>query len=270
MSDDGRDPDEDFLTRFRTAESGPLMFLRETLTSAAAVAAVGLLLFAASGVWPPMVAVESGSMEPHMQKGDLVFITEPGRFAPQFADEQTGVVTYRVGEDRGYRTFGSFGSVLVYQSPQRGGPPIIHRARFYVQAGENWYDEANKEYIRADSCTELANCPAPHEGYITKGDNNGLYDQANGIAGPVKPQWIQGIARVRVPLLGWIRLVFSGAAVSNPGMTPVSAETTLVLNSSADESFRQYPNEPAESLQLRVENTPDRRPSSTSVAVEPV
>ncbi len=220
MSDDGRrSPDEDPLTRFLTAESGPLMFVRETLTSAVIVALVGLLLFSASGVWPPMVAVESGSMEPHMQKGDLVFITEPGRFAPTHAQGDTGVVTYRVGEREDYRTFGSYGSVIVYQRPLEDGPPIIHRARFFVEEGENWYSRADKDHVRASNCAELSNCPAPHDGFITKGDDNPLYDQANGIAGPVRPTWIQGIARVRVPLLGWIRLVFSGAAVQNsPGL----------------------------------------------------
>jgi hypothetical protein len=87
------DESDGLLRRFLTAENGPLMFLREMLTSVASVAAVGLLLFALSGVWPPMVAVESGSMEPNMQRGDLIFLTEPGRLAPDAARGDTGVVT---------------------------------------------------------------------------------------------------------------------------------------------------------------------------------
>ncbi|WP_394342397.1 S26 family signal peptidase [Salinigranum rubrum] len=192
-----------------TAQSGPLFFLREVGTSIGAVVLVGLVLFGVSGVWPPMVAVESGSMEPHMHKGDLVFITEPGRYTPDAAYEETGVVTAETGSDIDYRTFGGPGSVVVYDDPGRGGPPIIHRAEFYVEEGENWYDRADPEFISADSCDELRNCPAPHGGFITKGDANGRYDQVSGIAEPVKPSWVTGIARIRIPYLGWVRLGLS-------------------------------------------------------------
>jgi signal peptidase len=159
-----------------------------------------------------MVAVESGSMEPHMQKGDLVFITEPGRYTPDAAYGSTGVVTADTGADVGYRTFGGDGSVVVYDDPGRTGPPIIHRAEFYVEAGENWYGRTDPAFVSADNCRELRNCPAPHAGFITKGDANGQYDQASGIAEPVKPSWITGIARVRIPYLGWVRLGLADVA----------------------------------------------------------
>jgi signal peptidase len=206
----GSDEERSILARVWHAETGPLFFLREVGTSAAAVLVVGLLLFGVSGVWPPMVAVESGSMEPHMQKGDLVFITEPGRYTPDAAYGSTGVVTSETGDDIGYRTFGGPGSVIVYDDPSRGGPPIIHRALFYVEAGENWYGRTDPEFVSADSCGELRNCPAPHAGFITKGDANSRYDQASNIAEPVKPSWITGIARVRIPYLGWVRLGLAG------------------------------------------------------------
>jgi signal peptidase len=212
----GRDADESFARRLWTAQSGPLFFLREVTTSVGAVVLVGLILFGISGVWPPMVAVESGSMEPHMQKGDLVFITEPGRYTPDAAYGQTGVVTAEAGDEVGYRTFGGPGSVVVYDDPARGGPPVIHRAEFYVEAGENWYDRADPEFISADSCSELRNCPAPHAGFITKGDANGRYDQVSGIAEPVRPSWITGVARVRIPYLGWVRLGLSGIVQTGP------------------------------------------------------
>ena len=220
--------DESVLHRFRHAEEGPFLFLREVLSSVGVVVAVGLLLFAISGVWPPMVAVESGSMEPNMYRGDLVFITEPGRMMPAEATYgDTGVVTAVNGEQIGYRSFGGYGSVVVYDSPNKFGPPIIHRARFWVEDGENWYDRANPDYVNAPSCEQLANCPAPHAGFITKGDANSGYDQAMRIAEPVKPGWITGTARVRVPYLGWIRLFFSeGFAAIAESTGPVGS--TLV------------------------------------------
>jgi signal peptidase len=199
----------DSLARLTTADSEWVRFLREILSSVAAVVAVGLLLFAISGVWPPMVAVESGSMEPHMYRGDLIFITEPNRFSPAFDHGDTGVVTARVGQEESYRTFGGYGSVVVYDPPERFGSPIIHRAMFWVESGENWYDEVDTDYVSAANCQELTNCPAPHAGFITKGDNNARYDQANGIAEPVRPGWVSGVARFRVPYLGWIRLSLS-------------------------------------------------------------
>ena len=207
------------LERFVTAKEGPLMFVRETLSSVALVLLVGLLLFTVSGVWPPMVAVESGSMEPHMERGDLVFISEPGRYVPDATYGDTGVVTYRTGEEVEYRSFGDYGSVVVYDNPSRYGPPVIHRARFWVDEGENWYGEANPDYVAADSCAELLNCPAPHAGFVTKGDANSRYDQANGISEPVRPEWITGVAMVRIPYLGWVRLWLAGVAPVTPPVT---------------------------------------------------
>ncbi|MFB6352693.1 MAG: S26 family signal peptidase [Halobacteriales archaeon] len=203
-------------------------FAREVLSSAVVVLLVGALLFAISGVWPPLVAVESGSMEPHMFEGDLVFVMDEGRLVPEAAVHGTGVVTYRAGKAAGYRTFGSYGDVIVFDPPAEAGPPIIHRARFWVDAGENWYDRADPAYIRASRCGDspdenLPNCPAPHAGFITRGDANNLYDQVSGIgAGPVRTSWIKGTAEVRIPYLGYVRLMFAewagGLLAPMPGL----------------------------------------------------
>jgi signal peptidase len=207
--------DESLVHRFRHDREGALMWIREMLSSVAVVLLVGLLLFGVSGVWPPMVAVESGSMEPNMRVGDLVFVTEPGRLAPDAAENGVGVVTHEVGQKVDYRTFGSYGSVMIYTPPGRTGAPIIHRAMFHVTEGENWYDRADAEYHNAVDCGSLANCPAPHDGYITLGDNNGAYDQASGLSPPVRAEWVNGVARLRVPYLGYIRLIATGQVELN-------------------------------------------------------
>ncbi|MFT4945929.1 MAG: signal peptidase [Natronomonas sp.] len=182
------------------------MFLREIATSIGAVLLIGLYIFMISGVWPPMVAIESGSMEPNMSQNDLVFVMETDRFHPETAHSNTGVVTAREGAGAGYQKFGNSGDVIVYQ-PQgsEAVTPIIHRAMFWVEEGENWCDRANDEYIpNSQLCEE-----APHDGFITKGDHNPTYDQAgNGNLDPVKPEWIVGTAEVRIPGLGWLRLQF--------------------------------------------------------------
>jgi signal peptidase len=192
-----------------------VQFVREVLSSAAVVLLVGMILFGISGVWPPLVAVESGSMEPHMQRGDLVFVMDEERFVPPAAVPGTGVVTHEDGQSVGYRSFGDYGDVIVFEPPTNRGPPIIHRARFWVDEGENWYDRADPAYISASRCGDspdrhLPNCPAPHAGFITKGDANRLYDQAYGVGiTPVRPEWITGVARVRIPYLGWVRMVLT-------------------------------------------------------------
>lgn len=206
----------EWLRWFATTQEGAAAYVRDVLTSAGAVVAVGVVLFAVSGIWPPMVAVESPSMDPHMKTGDLVFVMEEGRFPPDAAYDDTGVVTARTGENVGYTKFKQPGDVVVY-TPDGSGreTPIIHRARFWVNASENWYEKANPEFLAgADDCEELANCPAPHAGFVTKGDANPQYDQVgvSAISSPVRPEWVIGTAEFRIPYLGWIRLAFAEAA----------------------------------------------------------
>jgi signal peptidase len=172
--------------------------LRGAALGVGAVLLVFSLLTAASGVWPPMVAVESPSMHPNLQTGDLVVVTA--------ADDESAVVTSREADGR--TQLGGHGDVVVFDTPDWQGPPIIHRAMFHVEAGENWYDRANASALGgADDCAELANCPAPRAGYITKGDNNPVYDQVAGRVGPVRQEWVRAEAAVRIPELGHVRLL---------------------------------------------------------------
>jgi len=206
------EPEKPPARRADDEELGWQIFVYDVVSSVLAVLVVGAYLYAVSGVWPPMVAVESRSMTPNMQVNDLVFVMEADRFAGPGAHGDTGVVTARTGQEVGYRSFGGPGDVIVYQ--RDGDPrqvPIIHRAMFWVEAGENWYDRADPAYITAEECGEtpnegLRNCPAPHAGFITKGDSNGRYDQVTSLSRPVRPEWVVGTAEVRVPGLGWIRL----------------------------------------------------------------
>ena len=196
-----------------SVEAGPTsrlgLYARDIGTSVGAVVLVGAFLFAVSGVWPPLVAIESGSMEPHIDTGDMVFVMDAERFSGQ--EDRHGVVTAAAGTETGYQTFQQPGDVIVFEpngNEQR--TPIIHRSMLWVSAGENWYDRANREYVgSADSCDELRNCPAPHAGFITKGDNevsNSRYDQATGASTVVRPQWVIGTGAFRIPRLGYVRV----------------------------------------------------------------
>jgi signal peptidase len=195
-----------------TEDPERVAYLLDILSSVGSVLLVGALLFAISGVWPPLVAVESSSMEPNVGKGDMVFVMTEQRFAGPQATH--GVVTAQQAD--GYTRFENSGDVIVYEPDgNERRTPVIHRAMLWVDAGENWYDRADQDAIgAADDCQELRNCPAPHAGFITKGDNertNGAYDQVSGISGVVRPTWVVGTAELRVPLLGEVRLQWNQA-----------------------------------------------------------
>ncbi|RLI87484.1 MAG: signal peptidase I [Archaeoglobales archaeon] len=151
-----------------------------TLITVAVIIAVGIAI---TGTWPFMVAVESGSMEPHMHRGDVIFLLSPDR---------TKIVTWEEGRNTGYTSFGDYGDVIVYYpNGDRSRTPIIHRALYWVEKGE--------KMPNGD--------PAPHSGYITKGDHNPIPDQPK-LSMPVKPEWIVGVAKFRIPYVGYVRLIF--------------------------------------------------------------
>jgi len=187
-------------------------FLDDFLGSIFAVLGIGLLLFAISGVWPPMVAIESGSMEPNIEIGDLVFVMEEHRFAGDDQIRDTGVVPVYQAQDEGYTKFNWPGDVIVYApNGNRDATPVIHRAVFWVNQSENWYQtKAQAKFLPQDkrSCDALEYCPAPHSGFVTLGDNNERYDQLDGggVSAPVKPEWVIGTAEFRMPIIGQLRL----------------------------------------------------------------
>ena len=220
-----------WLQWFWTTDSGAAVYARDVITSVAAVLVVGMVLFAISGIWPPMVAVESGSMNPNMEKGDLVFVVDDERFVPDEAATHEGTSTGVIPADRaaevGHTEFGRNGDVIVFMpNGKERRTPVIHRAMLFVEAGENWYDRADGDAIgSADDCEALTNCPAPHAGFITKGDNrvtNQRYDQVSGLSDPVRPEWVVGTAKVKVPYLGHVRLAFSGQTAVQAGPATAS------------------------------------------------
>ncbi|MDY6780027.1 MAG: S26 family signal peptidase [Halobacteria archaeon] len=190
---------DDVWSRVQEIRDNPtVVFVEDLLISLLIVGGIATVLFGISGIWPPMVAVESGSMEPHLSRGDLVFVVNETNFVPDGVDAHHGVVTYQQGKEIGYKKFGRYGDVIVYQpngNPRR--PPIIHRAMRWVEEGEKW---------SADNKTHVAQT----SGFLTKGDNNDNYDQEGGeqISAIVKPEWVKAKAVYAVPQIGKIRLLF--------------------------------------------------------------
>ena len=208
------DDDKSARELVREFRNDPIIKLIEDIViSVAIVGGIALVLYGVSGIWPPMVAIESGSMEPHMSAGDIVFIVSPTSFTPDNVETKHGVVTHEQGEEIGYESFGDYGDPIVFRPDGSDSrTAIIHRAMFYVEKGEEW--EA------MDGETNVA----PHEGFVTKGDANEEYDQAQGLSSVVKPEWVEGKAQYRVPLIGNLRLLFPSSAHVNPDALPSVAE----------------------------------------------
>jgi len=201
------------------------------------VALVFLLTFAYSGNWPPMVVIESGSMEhddnplypepgyTHLgiiDTGDLVIVK---------ASDKSDIVTYLEGKKTGYKKYGDYGDVMVYYKngirEKDGQPvtPVIHRAMAWVEV----VDKENKTYYIPEIDTyfngkiELSEIglgggahikDLENSGYITKGDSTGNrhpdqmthFDITGNIVQPVDPDWVVGVARGELPWFGLIKL----------------------------------------------------------------
>ncbi|MFC4436102.1 MULTISPECIES: S26 family signal peptidase [Natrialbaceae] len=206
--------DDGVLRWFLKTNDDSAVLVRDVLSSVAIVVVIGLLLFAVSGIWPPLVAVESGSMEPNMEKGDLIFVVADDRFVGDDPAGETGVVTLESGQGNGHEKFGQPGDVIIFEpNGDEFRTPVIHRAHFWVQEDENWVDtKANEEYVNGATCEQLQTCPANHDGFVTKGDANSYYDQYQQGPGAqtdvVQPGWVTGKATFRIPWLGYVRLTF--------------------------------------------------------------
>ena len=158
--------------------------LRDVVEAFIIVAVIVIVAYTIAGTWPVMVAVESSSMEPNIYPGDLVFIARDKIIA-------------REGGGSTYISFKDYGDVIVYQPyGDRSLTPIIHRAIKRLNESErpdsriciNWRDVHYYE-------------GAPYAGYVMLGDNN------KGKCDPIviKQEWIIGVAKFRVPYLGYVR-----------------------------------------------------------------
>ncbi|NLA38247.1 MAG: S26 family signal peptidase [Methanomicrobiales archaeon] len=167
------------LTAFRESAHPAASLARDLIWVVAVVGGIALALYLIAGTWPAVVTIESRSMVPNMNVGDLVLVVDENRFG--------GLTTWDRGQLTGYRSFGDYGDVIIYRpNGVDSVHPIIHRAMGYVD---------------------------PPGGYITKGDNNLYIDQKEGalIPGigqvePVKKEWIVGKALFAVPLIGYLPL----------------------------------------------------------------
>ena len=209
MADNEKKPDIHWvISEFCNSNHWAVALGRDLLWIAGVVGGIALALFIICGTWPAVVTIESQSMVPHMNIGDLVVVVEKERFGP--------LQTWVQGNISGYKKFENFGDVIIYQPNGAKNPvvpipflssgvhPIIHRAMDKADTADL------PKYLLLD-LENISKYYEPHGGYITKGDNNKNIDQVAvyqglGVIEPVKDEWIIGKALFTVPLVGYLPL----------------------------------------------------------------
>jgi signal peptidase len=209
MADKDNKPDFPALVlKFRESDHWGVSLVRDLFWIVAVVGGIALALFLISGTWPAVVTIESQSMVPHMNVGDLVFVVQKDRFG--------ALQTWVQGNTTGYQKFEDYGDVIIYQPNGAKNPvvpipfissgvhPIIHRAMVNADTTDL------PKYLKLD-LVNISKYYNPHGGYITKGDNNNNIDQVAvypglGVIEPVKDEWIIGKALFTIPLIGYLPL----------------------------------------------------------------
>jgi len=91
------------------------------------VAIIMVSLYAYTGMWPPLVVVESDSMQ-HSSDRSYIGVIDAGDLVLDKETNPDTIITYLQGQPTGYQTYGEYGDVIIYE---RYGNPnyksIIHR-----------------------------------------------------------------------------------------------------------------------------------------------
>ncbi len=116
--------------------SPTVQFLRDAGVAAAFVASVLVAMYAYTGLWPPLVVIESESMMHSDENVSYIGVIDTGDMVlVKDIDEAADVETYVEGFVTGHRTYGDYGDVIVYNKlGDPSGTPIIHRAVLYLEA----------------------------------------------------------------------------------------------------------------------------------------
>jgi signal peptidase len=207
------------LSRRRKTHRELVRTARDMIIAALAVALVLASLFAYCGVWPPMVVVESSSMM-HGSDSQLGVIDTGDLTLVKKAGGRGDIITYvEAAEPKdpnyGFKTYGDFGHVVIYQKSGRAGTPVIHRAIAWIEYNATASDPANNIYKgdlpdigvygvaeytvkglyahpRPNGGVPLtihlnaifagnARHSKPHDGFVTKGDHNRIEETGAGV-----------------------------------------------------------------------------------------
>lgn len=219
--------------------SPALLFLRDAGIALVFVASVLLAMYAYTGLWPPLVVVESESMMHSEENVSYIGVIDTGDLVlVKSVDSPSEIVTYAEGFVSGHSTYGDYGDVIIYlANGNELGTPIIHRAVIYLEAnddGNSFRCEALRDVDAGKWDTTDPDDTWDHltstiriydygfqsetvsidtsrlvvaDGYITRGDHNDNINQSmSSRSTPVKISWVVGKARGEIPWFGLLKL----------------------------------------------------------------
>lgn len=126
------EPEEEPSKRRQWLKSA-LLVLRDIGIALLVVLVVFLVLWAYSGVWPPIVVVESSSMQ-HEDFSSSVGVIDTGDLVlVQNTNSPSEIETWANGRCSGHETYGKPGDVIIYNQLGGGDKPIIHRALIWLE-----------------------------------------------------------------------------------------------------------------------------------------
>ncbi len=123
----------------RKRPSTGFLFVRDAVIAMAFVASVLLVMYAYTGLWPPLVVVESNSMMHSEDNTSYIGVIDTGDMVlVKDVDTPDDIVTYMEGFVDGHRTYGDYGDVIIYKKMgSEISTPIIHRAIVNLEANED-------------------------------------------------------------------------------------------------------------------------------------
>jgi signal peptidase len=114
-----------------------LLLLRDVGIAFLIVLVILGLVFAYTQVWPPMVVIESESMQHSSTESSVGVIDTGDLVLVQRADSRSALTTYIQGRATGHSTYGDYGDVIIYhKAGNTKTTPIIHRAFIYLEWNE--------------------------------------------------------------------------------------------------------------------------------------
>jgi signal peptidase len=229
------------------------------------VAAAVLLasLFALARTWPPVVVVETGSMQ-HDNQTSFIGVADTGDIVlVQAVPGSDEVVTYVEGRAQGQGTYGDFGDVIIFQRPTHA-KAVIHRplvrllwnetaggfdipSLLALERGVDWNSTQTTPHgLKAGDSVTLYNatfqrltvriamdaflreiiatrCVPENPCYVTMGDNNAPVHDQF----LVRHSWILGRARGEVPWIGLLKLVVDRTYGWGDSRVPANSWTFL-------------------------------------------
>ncbi len=222
-----------------------------------------------TGNWPPMVVIESNSMM-HGDDSNVGTIDTGDLVLVKSINNRKDITTYVEGKKNDYKTYGSYGDVVIYKKNGLDDTPVIHRAVVFIEYNDSGYNVHSKlwEYgswdipsmglynvtsfwiadyepdhinLTVDLKIILTNFQRtghePHGGFLIKGDNNPQVDQVSNLADregvpvePVKDDWIVGRAEGELPWFGLIKLYISGETNEPNKAPPETSKNMLIIS----------------------------------------